>query len=534
MPDFNLVSEKWIPCILSDGHSEDFNLLDTLTKAHQIKEIFDSSPLITASLHRFLLAILHRNFGPPNMGEWREIWKRKRFDETKLKDYLAKNKSGFNLFDTKRPFYQTLELPKTEKHPILHLALEIASGNNATLFDHNFDEYPDAISPATATRYVIAIQSYAIGFGRSNPFYFADSPLIRGLMVLAIGNNLFETLMLNFIEYNERLPFPHSGEDLPIWEQNNPAVPDSNGTSIKGYLDYLTWQSRSIHLFPEGDPTVVRQCQIQQNLKLPRQQYFDPFKCFSKNKEKGYVALPLRPDKALWRNSIALFQITDDSFKRPDIINWLARIENGRQEGRIQAQQAYSLEVIGLATDIGKAASVLLWRHERLPLPLQFLVNDKLVAKLKEALGLSEDIARNALNSAIWNLAKLIIAPEADNLNDNQKKEINNFCDSLASEKSYWAQLGIAFPKFLMALANDVKEVDNEVIYGHNSLPGSAIEVRSAAWQAFREATNSLNYSTRIFKAVTIAENNFSLRMNSILKDFLMPYQNVKMKGEKA
>ena len=30
MANYNLVEEKWIPCILIDGHQEDFSLQDTL------------------------------------------------------------------------------------------------------------------------------------------------------------------------------------------------------------------------------------------------------------------------------------------------------------------------------------------------------------------------------------------------------------------------------------------------------------------------------------------------------------------------
>jgi hypothetical protein len=64
-----------------------------------------------------------------------------------------------------------------------------------------------------------------------------------------------------------------------------------------GYLDYLTWQSRRIHLYPEGNPPVVRRCQIQQNLKST--EVLDPFKCFVRSKEGGFRPLSLRPEKAL-------------------------------------------------------------------------------------------------------------------------------------------------------------------------------------------------------------------------------------------
>ena len=58
MPRFNLVDEPWIPCLLPNGRADDLSLPDTLVHAHDIKEIFDPSPLVVTALHRQLLAIL--------------------------------------------------------------------------------------------------------------------------------------------------------------------------------------------------------------------------------------------------------------------------------------------------------------------------------------------------------------------------------------------------------------------------------------------------------------------------------------------
>lgn len=522
MPDFNLVDEKWIPCVPDKGGIEEMSLKEVLVNAHRIKQIADISPLVTISLHRLLLAILHRNFGPNNIEEWQKLWNAQQWDRGRLSAYLDKWRHRFNLFDDMRPFYQSGELNNAEQHPVLHLAMEIASGHNATLFDHNMDNKPSAISPAAAARYVIANQAYSIGFGKSHPFYFSDSPLIRGLTTMVLGNSLFETLALNLIEYNDDLPFPWTDEDLPIWEQDKPAEANHSGTPVNGYLDYLTWQSRSIHLFPEGNPPYVRFCQIQQNLKLPKQQYLDPFKCFQKA-EKGLIPLGIKPDRATWRDSHSLFQRADDSFKRPEIFNWLGRIENRRRNGQIQARPSYNLTVTGLATEQGKAASVLLWRHERLPLPLVYLEDEKLIAKLKEVLEVAEDSGK-VLNSSVWNLGRLAVAPEADKLNENQKRDVENLSKHLYPAQPYWARLGISFSRLVGELPKD-KSAEGE--YGVIVLPWWAGEVRLAARQAFEEATNSLDRSGRLIKAVTKARDEFDRRLNTILK----PYRENERKG---
>ena len=61
MPEFNLVDQPWIPCLQRDsGKPQELSLRDTLTRAHEIRELPDDSPLVTVSLHRLLLAILQQ------------------------------------------------------------------------------------------------------------------------------------------------------------------------------------------------------------------------------------------------------------------------------------------------------------------------------------------------------------------------------------------------------------------------------------------------------------------------------------------
>jgi CRISPR system Cascade subunit CasA len=307
MPEFNLVDQPWIPCLLSEGGKlQELSLRDTLTGAHEIRELFDDSPLVTVSLHRLPLAILHRNFGPASFREWKELWQRCQWDSGKLNRYLDEWKHRFNLFDKERPFYQVLRMQNAkgkdvELHPVALLAHEAAAGNNATLFDHSFEEAPEAYSAAVTARYLIAHQAFSLGGGVSHPFNLYHAPLVRGFTVLALGNNLFETLALNLLIYDKERPMPHLGKDLPAWEQDSTRQPDKNGTHAQGYLDYLTWQSRRLHLIePEEEASSVLWCKRLQNLRLADEQLsLDPFKCYREDKEKGLIPLPVDPEKAV-------------------------------------------------------------------------------------------------------------------------------------------------------------------------------------------------------------------------------------------
>jgi CRISPR system Cascade subunit CasA len=141
---FNLVNEAWIPCILPSGERVELSLGEVFVRAHRIREIFDGSPLVTGALHRLLLVVLHRVFGPPGDREWLELWREGSFDARKLGVYWKTWRGRFDLFDSTHPFYQSTdpELRDSLMHPVARLAQERASGNNHTLFDQSFNEAP--------------------------------------------------------------------------------------------------------------------------------------------------------------------------------------------------------------------------------------------------------------------------------------------------------------------------------------------------------------------------------------------------------
>ena len=113
MNSFNLVDQKWIPCIMLDGTRDEKNIKEVILEASDIKEIFDNSPLVTVALHRLLLAILHRNLGPANENEWGFLWNNGsgEWDTDRILTYLDKWQHRFDLFDNKYPFYQCSAMP---------------------------------------------------------------------------------------------------------------------------------------------------------------------------------------------------------------------------------------------------------------------------------------------------------------------------------------------------------------------------------------------------------------------------------------
>jgi CRISPR system Cascade subunit CasA len=245
----------------------------------------------------------------------------------------------------------------------------------------------------------------------------------------------------------------------------------------------------------------------------------EPMLAFHKIQKPGknqdpWPPVAFREDHALWRDSLSLFQSLPETRERPKILDWLNDLAG---DDIIPLSSTYDLEVMGLVTS---KAKISLWRHERIPFPLEYLEDAELVAKLTESLDIG-DGAGKELERSVWNMAKLIIAPHAEKLNDNQKKEVQNLADNAAASRPYWAALGISFNRLLIRLAED--ESDERA----GTLDWWANEVWRAARIAFNDVTGSLDRNARWLKAVTLARDSFYSKLNIILK----PYRIAKQKG---
>jgi CRISPR system Cascade subunit CasA len=531
---FNLIDEKWIPCTLRDGRAEPLSLRDALVGAHEVLETADASPLVTAALHRLLLAILHRNFGPENESAWEKLWKAGKFDANRLDEYFRKWRDRFDLFDERRPFYQSAAVANAKLSPIAKLAHELASGDNATLFDHTCEAFPAPFAPAEAARHLVAHQCFCPGGTvtrrRGEGPSAAGSPLFKGAIALVRGGNLFQTLMLSLHAYNTSRPFEGRSEDLPAWERDS--EPASGKRTPAGYLDLLTWQSRRIWLRPVlvdstamvGDAVIMRGSELPEDYSLHAKDPVLAFRRNEKSKEGNpWPVLAFREGRALWRDSLTLFQSVGAESSRPMILDWLNDLAT---EGIIEYGQTLSLDLLGLASE---RAKLLFWRHERLPLPLPYLNDTALLAGARQALKCAEQAGR-ALNKAVWTLAKFLLpAPgAASGARQPQAEEVSRLRDSLSPDGLYWPRLEPFFARFLIDLPPDRSSLeDGTHLYGTRALPAWCTEVRRAASDSLKQITRSLDGSARSLKAVAVAEHSFDADLKRALPADLFTQQEV-------
>ena len=497
---FNLIDNPWLPCLMLDGSHLELGLRETLFKAREILEIRAGSPLETVAIKRLLLAIIHRNFGPSGYDAWQAIWENGRgfWDAEVLEKYFQKYYQRFDLFDLEHPFYQTAGFEAKKISPISRLYHELASGNNATLFDHSLDTNPVGISPAKAASVLVAHQAFAIGGGKSDTGYTRNGPLVGGVVALFKGRNLFETLMLNLVRYSSKMnePIPADIErDKPAWEWDEGINP-GQARLINGYLDLLTWQSRAIRLLPEGD----LQNPFVYNLYYAQGEAFneivkDPQIPMKIDEKRGELRLRLNPSRALWRDSTAVIHRRTTFFKAVLASDWVANlIAFGYLERR-----NYGLRVVGLATDPKNNAKILMWRDEEWNLPSQYLENPDLAERLWLELSLA-DKGEKAIWRALFTLAMHLLYPE-DKLEDNTnaKKKADNageFMKRFGAQREFWIGMEQHFWKLVAGLVEDADEARKQWVES----------IRMQAQAALGNELSGRGYSSRNLKALVRAQ----------------------------
>jgi len=513
---FNLLDEPWLPCITPGGARTHVGIRDALLRAHEFTDIRDPSPLVTAPLHRLLLAILHRAYdGPKDDGEWQAIWDDGAFDAGRVGDYLDRWQGRFDLFDAHRPFYQVGGFELSKAHPAIQLAQEVAGGNNPALFDHTIDEAPPTVAPAESARRLVANQAFALGGGvgpKSEMFgkhpNLAHAPLVSGVTVLLRGDNLFATLMLNLLIYNRDLPFERvGGEDMPAWERDS--LPEPGPRAARGYLDLLTWQSRCVRLIPEEDGGVRWMYYAQAESLDAGSRPPEPMWFYRLNKNSDPVPVRLDPNRALWRNSDSLFALSEAGGlgreRRPRQFNQAAHL---RRKGLLSGRDLWRCSLLGLANDQAKA---ICWAHEDLPVPPELLEDEDLVNLLRAALGLSERVGsclRGALDCLTQNLLKP--APPGKNwpqLSKQQKQDAAQVRDSLQGEPRFWASLELPFKRFLCSLPKNPEQAVSQWVD----------RAKRLARRAFSQAaSDAMGNSARELKARVTAERHINRELSRI------------------
>lgn len=395
---FNLLDEPWIPCLLPSGAARELSLREALLRAPEIAEVLSPSPPVTVSLHRLLLAILHRVYGPRDGETWGRLWAAGAWPREALERYLDRWAPRFELFAGPQPFGQCPGLPRRLFRPLTRLAPDLASGTQPTLFDHSLEAQPRGVPAAQAACWLLAYQNYCLG-GRCGDGerlgVVHAGPLAHGAAFLLLGRNLFETLMLNLLPYAPAagLPWPGQEDDAPAWEQAVPGGAEAGPP--RGWLDYLTWPSRRLALGTPrrvGGQWLVTEAAVAPGRALPAgSRAVDPMLAY-RGGPGGGSALAL-PAPSEWRPVVGQLLAGRGAYRRPAVWEWLSA---QLAWGGLPADYGCRLAVLGIRAH---RAHIGAWGAYRLELPARFLTDNDLQADLERCLATAGDASRAVVAS---------------------------------------------------------------------------------------------------------------------------------------
>jgi CRISPR system Cascade subunit CasA len=434
---FNLIDEQWIPLRLLDGGRIDLGIRDTLLRAREFAAIEDPSPLVVASLHRFLLAVLYRSLeGPCDITEAKTLFK-EGLPAEKIVAYLGKWRDRFWLFDETFPFSQIPSFEPKIWRSWTVLAAEHNADNAKVLFDHIDVQEPGEIDEATATRWLLATQTFAVSCGKSELSHTGTAPSATAALAIPLGKNLQDTLLMSLIPQGRQI----SDGDKPLWERS-PEVVTSLKESVNrdaiGLADRYTWRTRSIRF--RADNTGIAQLAFASGVNCSSLDQVDPMQAYRIDEKNGRLPIQFR-DRGLWRDFDSL--LPDKEKLSPRSLEHALSLTQDHPD-----RFPTSVMVLGQSND---KAKIEFWRMERFALP-PALAGDRCIREDIHRFLDRAETSQKALWSACNTFARYVIA-RGERKPDG--KDTKAFLAQMPCIPAYWASLEAAFHVILQAYTLD-------------------------------------------------------------------------------
>lgn len=344
--EFNLLDEPWIRVMTEDCTVVERSLMQVLLNSHRYQRLAGELPTQDVALLRLLLAILQTVFyrvdpeGEDDPIEdraaairrWQALWNAGRFPVQPIRTYLEIWKDRFWLFHPEHPFYQVPAAAVGTKFKASKLNGELSeSAHKMRLFPLRDGEEKETLSYAEAARWLVTLIGFDDSASTKKETGTGTGWLGDRVNVYAIGENLFETLMLNLVFLKDgRYVW---AENMPTWEQ--PTMTTAKKREIPlpdNQAELLTLQSRRLILSREenrvtgfsstggdffGKEGRVNAFSEQMTLwragKTP------------KNAVPQFVPAPVDPWRQMWRDFEVILGRREDTHI-PGVVAWLTEL----------------------------------------------------------------------------------------------------------------------------------------------------------------------------------------------------------------
>ncbi len=429
---FDLLQEPWIPVVDLKGRRLELGLLQTLYRAHELREISDASAMVEYGLYRLLNVFLMDALRPEELEDLEELLNAGRFDRKILDAYIAlchSEGASFDLFDEKRPFLQVPYLEdydKRKRRSVSKLDIEMPSGNNHVHFEHLAQ--PLELGYGHAAR-LLVIRNLISTCGMEGPSSINASP---PYFAVFRGRTLFETLIHLLIPVSDIQVFA----DPPVFWRCDQVVVPKKKVLQTSWLYGMLFPARRIHLIPNGKG--VQEMYFGPGMDFCLlDNWTDPHVTYRVGKEGRF---PWRPNgtRAVWRN---LNDLVDIQGKRAPKIAEVYQM--------LQDSQDIPAQVMLYGVQTNQASYLDVYRHD-LQLPLGLfregrakLIGDCITAAetlVRKFQGVLRKKRMDKTGNYVEGITQQMVTETVQMIYQSCEAELWNLCNTILARETVEAQ----------------------------------------------------------------------------------------------
>lgn len=335
-PAFQLLEEPWIR-VHSKGALEEVSLLEVFARADQLNGLAGELATQDVAMLRLLLAVMYgaaRERLPANstyqdaIDFWYFLWEKGRFDEDFVIPYLQAHRERFWLFHPTHPFFQVADLTTNKQldKNISQLIADVPSRSERRFFSNLSGTALSSLPYAEAARWLIHLQAWDYAGKKASVIGGSADGGGTGWcgklgVVFAEGNNLFETLLYNFVLISNHQPIKITS---PFWEKPAKTAAKEQ-IEPQSYVDLLVCQSRRVRLLCEEDRVTGVISSYGDVFDKENRQLLEQMSGWhlSAQKGQGYLPTTHQANRSIWRDLGPLF-LQNDKSTRPPLMDWIS------------------------------------------------------------------------------------------------------------------------------------------------------------------------------------------------------------------